>query len=158
MILKDGQYMAKAIEAAMGVSKNGVPQIEILFRITGEVPERGSTCSYVGYFSGDATPYVIDAMKMCGWKEGEGPMCVCRNEIPITLVSEEYRGRMIQKVQIWGEQKGLRTKERMQENEAAAFLASVVQRQSSGELMPAINSAGQVSGDVAPAADDDLPF
>ncbi len=125
--MNNGRCNAKAVDTAMGYSRNGKQQIEILLEAV-DGDSAGERISYIGSFSGGAAQYALEAMRACGWESGRPVVAEnFPNVVPIEVHEEEYDGKTRQKVRIFTPRKTLVTKieNRMSPIDADAFLASI---------------------------------
>jgi len=126
--MKNGRYRAKASDVALGFSKNGKQQVEILCEVV-EGPAKGERESFVGYFSDKAAIYTLEAMRAGGWDTGKPPIVSSfTKEFDIELYDDlSDNGKTYQKVRIFGARVALRTaeKDRMSPQEADEFLANL---------------------------------
>lgn len=173
--LKPGRFRARAIEAALGESSNGNPQVAVCFEILDEA-FAGSTITWYGSFSknkgkGKKTPLerTIESLRACGWEGDDLSQLatVKTSEVSITLEYDTFDGEKRLKVQWVNRPGGLALKTPMNETQAKAFAAKM-----KGEVIAASRSAGGAPArnggaqhQNAPGAtgapgigDDDIPF
>lgn len=127
--MKNGRYMARAINACLGFDKNGGQKIEILFAILdANSKETGEEISYFGSFVGKGAAFTLEAMRTLGWEHGK-ELSSIRGVKEIEVYEEEYNGKMNQRVRILTPRKGLITREqdRMSPEQAKKFLARLGQ-------------------------------
>lgn len=135
--MNNGRYNAKAVDCALGYTRNQKQQIEILLEVQ-DGPAKGERISYFGSFSGKAAQYTLEAMHACGWNTGEPPKNVCRNVVPIEVFDElnENNGKTYQKVRIFTPRTSLMTpaENRMSEKEADEFLSNICPKPAEDDL------------------------
>jgi hypothetical protein len=158
--MKDGRYRMQCVGAALGYSKNGAQQIEILLR----EPETGEECSFFGYFSGKAAPITLEVMTMCGWDK-EDPMNFdkIRGDVDVTLEPDTYEGKTSQKVRIYPPRPpgSLRTKEKdlMRPDEGKELFTRLgVIREPAPNRQPRRQAPPPAPRMREPGEDDDIAF
>lgn len=179
-ILPEGKYKARPVEAGMGESKSGNPQVAVLFRVIGGERD-GDTITWYGSFSkelgkGTKTPFqrTIESLRACGWQGddlSDYSSINEANEIDVSLVVEhdEYQGKVSAKVKWVNRGGGLGLTTPMKPESAKAFAAKM-----RGEVLAASkgiapakpiqngghpNAPGSNFGPPRePGSDDDLGF
>jgi hypothetical protein len=127
MMIPEGTYSAKAIEAALGRAGTGTEQIAVRLRITSGEHE-GAEITFYGYFSEKATQRTLESLRHLGWTsdditslEGLGD-----TEASIVIEHEEDQrtGEPRPRVKwVNGPGSGLAMKERLAPGEAKALAA-----------------------------------
>jgi hypothetical protein len=176
--LKPGHFRARAIEAALGESSEGNPQVAVCFEILDEA-FAGSQITWYGSFSknlgkGKKTPLqrTIESLRVCGWDSDDlSDLATCKNnEVSLVLDYEEFKGEKQLKVKWVNRPGGLALKAPMSEAQAKAFAARMkgeVIAASRGVATVASKKPAQNGGHPnapggstgAPGiSDDDIPF
>lgn len=167
-ILPEGKYSATPVEAALGESKAGKPQVAVLFRINGGAHD-GESITWFGSFSknlgqGTKTPFqrTIEALRTCGWDGDDISELSSINEdkgVKVRLVVEhdEWEGKMSAKVK-WVNRDGIGLATPMKTDKAKAFAASL-----RGEVLAASRNIKPATGNGVqrerePGEDDDIGF
>lgn len=144
-----GRHKAQCVDYAMGVTKNGKQQIELVLAIVGGDSD-GETVNAFKSFEGGARAYTMASMKKLGW-DGTANLETLKLNTVTIQVTEEQRGDDPSKtsldVRIFAAGLMTPTENRMRPNEIARTL---------GIAAPA--SKPQPKPQRQPGDDDDLAF
>ena len=160
--MDDGRYTARAVQAVLGRTKGGAPQIAVEFKL-----ENGQTRTWYGYFTDGTRDRTIEALRFCGWRGSDltDLTGIDTNDVSLVLETEEWEGKRIQKIQWVNRLGGIALVERMGENEARAFAASmkgavlaVDQEAGTNRDVKRSNSAAQRPASPTSPRGDDIPF
>lgn len=160
--MDDGRYVARACAGALGYTSKQKPQIAIDLEIT-QGESAGQHVTWYGYFSDAAHERTFAALRTLGW-EGDDLSDLTgidKNEVSITLKSEEYEGKWTQKVAWINPLGGLVLKDRMDASQLKAFAASmrgaaIASRSGNGASTPKPKAATGSSRQMREPGDD--PF
>ena len=86
-----GRYEGKVVEVVMAKDQNNGDQIEIVLQAT-KGDHKGEAISFFGSFNGDAGPYTIDRMLLCGWKIGDKIDRMVNVPVMFVVKEETYKG------------------------------------------------------------------
>lgn len=160
-MIEKGTYKAKAITGALGKAGTGKEQVGIEFALT---DGSGNTIWWYGFFTPDALPVTLRALRACGW-EGDDLSDLAgidAHEINLVIEHEEYprgSGEIRAKVKWVNSGDGVGMKEQLAPDAAKAFAA-----QMKGRIL-ALNAAkpnGAGTKKAAPpprepGSDDEVP-
>lgn len=119
-----GVFKARAKEWDFGVAKSGNEQVVILFEIT-QGEHAGKCRTWYGAFSDAAIERTLDSMRHCGW-DGDSLAAVenlANNEVEIVIESEEYQGKVNEKVKWVNKPAGLKIQHQLAGSARDAFAA-----------------------------------
>jgi len=176
-MISAGRHKAKAIEAALGRTNGGAPQVAVGFQIV-DGPHAGELITWYGYFSELTQEATIKALRTCGWKSDSLANLVGVDENEVSLVVEhekDEKGELRAKVRWVNSVGGIAMKNRMSQNEADAFAAQMMglvlsQKQGAapaGGMRPAGPGTARPGAPARPPAyapagatgtDDEIPF
>ena len=160
--MDDGRYAARAVQAVLGRTKGGAPQVAVEFKL-----ENGQTRTWYGYFTEGTRDRTIESLRICGWRgtDLDDLSGVDTNDVSLVIETEEWEGKKIQKIQWVNKLGGIALVERMGEGEARAFAASMKGAilafdQEAGTNRDVKRSAPPAQRAAAPgsARGDDIPF
>ena len=127
----NGNFKARAVEWALGTSKNGKEQIAIMFQIVGGEYD-GKTMTWYGYFTENTTDRTLDSLRHCGWSSDSilELDTLNANEVEIVVGEEEYTSeagetKLRSKVQWVNRPQKLALKNQMDAGAKAAFAAKM---------------------------------
>lgn len=163
--LTNGTYRARAIEAHLGESSRGTPQIVLVFRVEGGAADGDHITAYL-YFSDAAAKRSMESLRACGWQgtDIEDLSTVGSRDCEIVLAYEEYEGRERLKVQWINEIGRVATVAEMKPDARRAFAAkmralAVTVPAKAGSTPPAERQAPPPRQPAQePSIEDDLPF
>jgi hypothetical protein len=139
--MKIGRYEGRIVDACVGHAKSGTLQVELLLEI-----ENGEKTSWFGSLSPKAMPYTVEALKLFGLKDGQGPEVVIGKNCSFEVYEDTYNGKTTHKVKLFTRTWLMtKKKDRMIGKEAASILFPK-------PYQPRINDERQ------PGDDDDMPF
>jgi len=124
--MEDGRYKAQASSWGLGYTKGGKPQIAIEMRVLDEEAS-GELITWYGYFTDAAKERTFSALRTLGW-EGDDLANLNgldKNEVSITVKSEEWEGSWTQKVAWINPLGGLGLKNPMTPEQAKSFAATM---------------------------------
>jgi hypothetical protein len=161
-MLEDGKYRAKAKEWSIGEAGTGTAQVVVFFDL---LDHEGEGRTWYGFLSDAALKRTIESLRHMGWQgcdisELSSPAAgLDSNEVQLVLESEDYNGKVSQKVR-WVNKLG--TGKPMEEDSLKALSAKLkgkilaLDPGAAGEVAaarPKPTSPGNAS--IAP---DDIPF
>ena len=180
MAIKPGTYIARAEELDFGITDNNKDYVAVQFKIE-EGESIGQRITWFGYFSEKTHERTIQALRYCGW-EGHDFTRITNDDIRKNLVQlvideEEYEGKLRTKVQWVNRLGGMAVKNRMSDEQRAAFAKRMkgAALSVSKDLAQGIQEKDQISspgnsntksktddsfdpGSESPPFADDLPF
>jgi hypothetical protein len=156
MALRPGTYKAQCTAIAEGTSRNGVPQVELTFRIV-EGPDTGSTIRAWLYFSTEANSKIsFDNLRNCGWNDVlDGSWTGIGSKIvELVLDNEVYEGKERLKVKFINDPANPRgSAQALDESGKKAFLGVLAQMHGSSVMPPRTEGADQQFANA-----DNIPF
>ena len=173
-MLNPGRYTARAVEAALGKTNGGKPQVAVLFEVT-QGDHIGEQITWYGYFTDKTEQRTYESLTACGWTGDNLATLdgIDTEEVSLVVKHEPHfeTGEMQAKVQ-WVNKLGagaLQMKARMDDGEALAFAqrmrGNVLAYRKNGGApkpvapKPAATPPHRVSDNAGGgAAEDDLPF
>lgn len=162
--IANGTYKAKAIDAKLGESSNGNPQVGVLFEITQEGESNGLRIPWYGSFSdakcGDETvaDRTLRSLEYCGWGGDMSDLSgvvESGNEVSIVVEAETYQGKTRAKVQ-WvnaGGATAVAMKSTMADDKRLSFIDRMNARMAGKRA-----GRGDDSHSAGPVSVDDIPF
>ena len=66
-LIPEGQYLARAYDAALGKASTGTQQVAVAFLIK-EGPGQGKRRTWYGYFTEASAERTLKSLRACGWK------------------------------------------------------------------------------------------
>lgn len=150
-LLPPGNYKARAVEAGLGYTNDGNPQVAVHFSIIdSEGPYHGRDITWFGSFSktrgqGKYTPFerLIMTLRTCGWdgNDLDDLSGVDANEVNLKVEHDEYKGEVRAKVAFVGKVGGLALKTPMTPEQAKAFASKM-----RGEVIAASKGSAAAAG------------
>lgn len=168
-MLDPGRYTARAIEAALGKTNGGKPQVAVLFEVT-QGDATGSQITWYGYFTDKTEQRTYESLTACGWNGDNLATLdgVDTEEVSLVVAHEEDLDGELQAKVRWVNKLGagaLQMKARMDEGEALAFAQKMrgnvlaYRKQNGAAPKPAAARPPQRNlSDNMGGADDDDPF
>lgn len=152
------KFKARGIQAALGKTSNGNPQVAVELEIT-EGERQGDTLTWYGYFTDKTEERTIQSLRLLGWEGDDlsSLIGIDQNEVTIVVEEEEYDGQVREKVK-WINGGGLAMKETMDDGAAKAFAAKMRGKVLAvSKAMPRAKPAnGQKPPAQKPPSEDDL--
>jgi hypothetical protein len=128
--MKDGKYLAVAIDTALAVSDNGTEQVAVQFRLSGGQEDAGQTITWYGYCTDAAMERTVKGLRNMGWTGNDVSVFECPtenevsqllpNEVQLVLQTEEYNGHERLKV-AWVNKIGIAVKNKLEGSAAKAL-------------------------------------
>lgn len=124
--MEDGRYIARGCAAGLGYSSNQKPQVAVDLEIT-QGDHAGAHVTWYGFFTDATHERTFKALRAMGWQGDDVSNLagIDANEVSITLKSEEYEGKVSQKVAWINPLGGVVLKEPMTPEQAKAFGAQM---------------------------------
>lgn len=124
--MDDGRYKGRAAGAALGFSSGGTQQIAVSLSPS-EGPFAGDAITWYGFFTPDAQEMTFRQLRTLGWTGDDltDLTGIDANEVSFTVKSEEYQGKVRQKVAGIFPLGGVVLKDRMSPEQAKAFAAQM---------------------------------
>jgi hypothetical protein len=139
MNLVPGTYAARAIEADLGETSKGDPQVAVLLQVVDEA-FAGETITWFGSFTDKAKPFTFAALRTLGWSSDDVSDLtgVTDNEVKVVLEEDTYDGKTRLRVKWINRLGGLALKTPMSADRKKAFAAqmrgdAILSRQSAGQ-------------------------
>lgn len=156
MALKQpGTYKAKVDKFEMGESRNGHPQMELVFKILEGRFENETIRHWVYFVTPENSKISFDTLKACGWDgvlDGEWNGLGTK-AVELVVEFETYNGTDRLRVKYVNDPDSPRGGgKRLDENSKSAFLQTLAAL-SGGEVVTGNTQAQQATG-----SDDDIPF
>jgi hypothetical protein len=123
-MINAGRYRAKAVQAALGETSTGKPQVGIEFEL---LDHPGQTINYFGYFTDETFSRTVESLRACGWSSDDlsDLTGIDTNEVSLVVEHEEYDGKTRAKVRWVNRTGGLALKAQMPADKAKAFGAQM---------------------------------
>ena len=138
MTLVPGTYTARALEADLGDTKKGDPQVAVLLQVVDE-EFAGETITWFGYFTDKTKARTLESLRMLGWATDDlsDLAGISDNEVKIVLEEDTYEGKTSLRVKWINRLGGLALKTPMSADRKKAFAAqmrgeAILSRQSQG--------------------------
>lgn len=103
--IKEGKYLARAIQAQLFISKTGSRSLVARFLLSDSPrnpePARGKTCDFFGYFTEGSVARTKKTLQACGWSgDWKTFSDIDANEVEIVVEQTEYEGKTRSRV-VW---------------------------------------------------------
>ena len=98
MLTTPGTYRARAVEATMGQTKDGKPQVAVKLEITQPEELQGETIYWFGYFSEKSQDRTLEALLTMGTEDLRNFSGLGSCAVEIVVVLEEFNNKVAPKV------------------------------------------------------------
>lgn len=161
MELANGNYLARAVSAQLGMTKSGKEQVAVTFRLKMDLSK---TITWYGYFTDKTTERTIESLRFCGWigVDLTDLSGIDREEVELVIANEEYEGKTSPRVQWVNRVGGMMLSAPLQPDAAKAFAARMkgavlAYDKKAGAPKPASKPANGQRQEPPPPSDADMP-
>jgi len=101
MSLEPGTYTARCIDAQLGETKKGTPQIVLEFEVVGDNAWAGSRITAYCFLTEAAMDRSLESLRYCGWRGADlsDLSGVMDNDVELVVKDETYEGKTFPRVQ-----------------------------------------------------------
>jgi hypothetical protein len=157
--IANGTYRAKPIEAKLGQTAAGNPQVGVLFEVTQDGPEKGKRITWYGYFTEKTEERTLESLRHCGWVGDDiTQLGSLKSDVAIVIEAEpDQKDASVMRPRVKWVNSGGSTGVAMKTELAAGKAASLQERIKARVALLAAKKANAV-GAPEQQATDDIPF